>query len=275
MGDEEHVALPQGSEHVVGDGLRVLVRPLVAADRAELAAGYRKLSSRSRHTRFFVPRTSWTKTTSTTSPCSTTTTTMRSPHLPSTHRDGRASAWLATCVSVTARRMPRSRSRCSTGISAGVSGRCSCVCSRSIAVTHGVSTFVYYVEWENEEMIEELRVEGARVSPDEAGVARIELDLPGEGDELGERTVHQITRTLAQRLRDVFERVQSTAGPPTNSAWPPATRPTFGIRRSDRTVLDQPAPTAAPTAAITGPTCPNRVSCRTTMASAPRSTARA
>ena len=55
MGDEEHVALPQGSEHVVGDGLRVLVRPLVAADRAELAAGYRKLSSRSRHTRFFAP----------------------------------------------------------------------------------------------------------------------------------------------------------------------------------------------------------------------------
>jgi hypothetical protein len=83
----------------------------------------------------------------------------------------------------------------------------------SIAVTHGVSTFVYYAQWENEEMIEELRAEGARVSPDEAGVARIELDLPGESDELGERTVHQITRTLARRLRDVFERVQSTAGP--------------------------------------------------------------
>src|SRR5689334_21748956 len=47
--------LPASSEHVLADGLHLLVRPVRPSDRDELQAGYRKLSTRSRHTRFFSP----------------------------------------------------------------------------------------------------------------------------------------------------------------------------------------------------------------------------
>jgi GNAT superfamily N-acetyltransferase len=213
MGDEEHVALPQGSEHVVGDGLRVLVRPLVAADRAELAAGYRKLSSRSRHTRFFAPPDELDE-----DDLDYLTLLDYDDHyaLAAFALDAPGRPGIGVARYVRERDRP-SHAEVAVTVLDGYQRRgLGTLLMRllaSIAVTHGVSTFVYYAQWENEEMIEELRAEGARVSPDEAGVARIELDLPGGGDELGERTVHQITRTLARRLRDVFERVQSTAGP--------------------------------------------------------------
>jgi GNAT superfamily N-acetyltransferase len=63
-----------------------------------------------------------------------------------------------------------------------------------VAAAHGVRTFVSYVQWENVSAIEPLAEEGARILPDEPGIARIEIDLPERVDE---RTGNQMRRALA------------------------------------------------------------------------------
>lgn len=48
-----------------------------------------------------------------------------------------------------------------------------------LAIDAGIRRFVTYVLWDNEIMIEMLVAHGGRVAPEEPGVARVELDLPG------------------------------------------------------------------------------------------------
>jgi len=75
-----------------------------------------------------------------------------------------------------------------------------------IAAHNGVRTFVHFVMWDNDAMIDLLRQEGARVEPDEPGVARVEIDLPEPGGELPEHTLHELVRTAAQHVREVIHR---------------------------------------------------------------------
>ena len=48
----------------------------------------------------------------------------------------------------------------------------------SVAGTNGVRTFVYFVQWRNDDVIELLRQNGARSKADEPGVTRMELRHP-------------------------------------------------------------------------------------------------
>jgi hypothetical protein len=71
-------------------------------------------------------------------------------------------------------------------------------------VTHDVRTFSFYVLWENDDMIELLRQQGALVTADEPGVARVELDLPEPGADRADGSLRPVVRTLAERVRDVL-----------------------------------------------------------------------
>ncbi|MGH9085390.1 MAG: GNAT family N-acetyltransferase [Acidimicrobiales bacterium] len=79
-----------------------------------------------------------------------------------------------------------------------------------VAVTNGIRTFVNYVLWENTTAIALLTEQGARVTPSEPGIARIELDLPDSSAELSDSYVHRLLRTFADALRDALARFQAT-----------------------------------------------------------------
>ena len=54
-----------------------------------------------------------------------------------------------------------------------------------VAAERGIRTFVSYVQWGNDLAVESLAREGARVLPDEPGIARIEIDVPVAAAGLG------------------------------------------------------------------------------------------
>ncbi len=166
------------SFHELEDGTRVLVRPLLYSDRFDLAEGYEKLSSESQRLRFF----------------------SAPPELSESdlehltvldYRDNFALAAFDLDAAV--------RPGIAVARYARVSGRPEWA-EAAVAVTdacqhrgigtmllrlladrgreNGIEVFVSYVLWENEEVIDGLRAAGARVVPDEPGVARVEIDLP-------------------------------------------------------------------------------------------------
>lgn len=70
-----------------------------------------------------------------------------------------------------------------------------------VAVDNGIRTFVNYVLWGNDQAIELLAGEGARVTPDEPGVARIEIDLPVPDAEVDDSFLHRILGTLSALMK--------------------------------------------------------------------------
>jgi hypothetical protein len=60
---------------------------------------------------------------------------------------------------------------------------------------------VSYVLWENADAVARLRDEGARISPAEPGMARIEIDLPTPPDSVPDTTVHPILSAVADGVR--------------------------------------------------------------------------
>jgi len=190
--------------HVLADGGRVLVRRIVPEDREAIASGYRQLSSLSRHTRFFSPPDEledkdldYLTVLDYYDHYAIGAFMLDEPGEPGVavaryirDRDDPTQAEVA--VTVLDRYQRRGIGTLLTRLLADVASR------------NDVRTFVYYVLWENDEMIEMLREEGARVTPDEPGVALIELDLPESGDELPDRTVRQVLRSIANRVRAVL-----------------------------------------------------------------------
>jgi len=176
MADRE--ALVDATEHTLADGGRVLVRPVVPSDRDELAAGYRRLSSRSRHTRFFLPpdelddddldyltvldyRNHY-------AVCAFL---LDEPGRPGVAvaryvRDAAEPSQAEVAITVLDDHQRR-------GIGTLLMHRLA-----EVAVTHDIETFVQYVRWDNDDMIGLLQAQGATVDPDEPGVARLELMLP-------------------------------------------------------------------------------------------------
>lgn len=69
------------------------------------------------------------------------------------------------------------------------------------ASRHGIRSFVNYVMWENEELLDELRAAGGRVEPDEPGVARVEIDFPPPEEPSRLDIGRAILRWLAQATR--------------------------------------------------------------------------
>lgn len=190
--------LPESSEHVLADGLRLLVRPVVPSDRTELQAGYRKLSTKSRHTRFFSPPAD-----------------LSDDDLDYlTKLDYRDHCALAAFAAdepgqpgVAVARYVREADRSSSAEVAvtvldAYQGRgVGTLLTRligDIAARNHVRTLVYFVMWENEAMIDVLREAGARVTADEPGVARVEIDLSQPAGQLPERALQEVVRSLAQ-----------------------------------------------------------------------------
>jgi GNAT superfamily N-acetyltransferase len=66
-----------------------------------------------------------------------------------------------------------------------------------VAVDNGIRTFVSYVQWDNAAAVELLTEDGARVTPAEPGIARVELDLPAEVDERADPYLHRILARFA------------------------------------------------------------------------------
>jgi len=189
---------------VLADGGRVLVRRIGPEDREAIAAGYRQLSAQSRHTRFFSPPDELDD-----KDLDYLTVLDYHDHyaigafmvdergapgvaVARYRRDRDDPTHAKVAVTVVDRYQRRGIGTLLTRLLADVASR------------NDVRTFVYYALWENDDMIEMLREEGARVTPDEPGVALIELDLPESGDELPERTVRQVLRSVADRVRAVL-----------------------------------------------------------------------
>jgi GNAT superfamily N-acetyltransferase len=66
-----------------------------------------------------------------------------------------------------------------------------------LATERGIRTFVTYVLWENAPTVEALEEVGARIAAEEPGVARVEIDLPGAGSEETGSRLHRALRAVA------------------------------------------------------------------------------
>jgi GNAT superfamily N-acetyltransferase len=193
--------------HILADGTRVLVRPLLPGDRAELAARYEQLSPASRRRRFFG------------------TPDRLSEHVLDylTNLDYRTHfAWAAFAIDepdspgiAVARYICDHRDATNAEIAVTVLDRYQhrglgtllTQLLADVAVRNGVRSFVSYVLWENADVVARLRAEGARISPAEPGMARIEIDLPAPPDTVPDTTVHPILCAVADGVRQLLARL--------------------------------------------------------------------
>ena len=166
------------SVHELADGTRIRVRPLLYADRYELAEGYQHLSGESRRLRFFSP--------------------------PRALSDGDVEyltnidyidhfAWAAFAIDapgspgVGVARYIRDRAQ-ATHAECAVTvldtyqnrglGTLLLLLLADQAQRNGITTFVSYVLWDNQQVLDGLTAAGARIGPEEPGVARVEMDIP-------------------------------------------------------------------------------------------------
>ena len=155
--------------HILADGTRVLVRPLLPGDRAELAAGYEQLSAASRRRRFFA------------------TPDRLSEHVLDylTNLDYRTHfAWAAFAIDepdspgiAVARYICDDRDATVAEIAVTVLdsyqnrglGTLLTQLLADVAVRNGVRSFVSYVLWENAEAVARLRDEGRGSPPPSPG----------------------------------------------------------------------------------------------------------
>ena len=196
------------THRVLPDGTRVLIRPLLYSDRPELAAGFEQLSAQSRHLRFISAPTklsdqdleyltnldyrnhfAWVAFASDEpgSPGIGVARYIRDPAAPTTAE---------VAVTVTDRFQRRGLGTLLTRLLA------------EVAAANGITTFVNYVLWENADVVAQLTSEGARVSCDEPGVARVELDIPIPSTELPEPAVRHLLHTFADLIRETLTRLQ-------------------------------------------------------------------
>lgn len=185
--------------YTLRDGGCLLVRRLRTGDREELAAGYEELSSESRRLRFF-----------------------NAPE----HLSGRLLDYLVDVDGVDrfalgarmidepgqpgvgVARFARDHDDPSTAEAAvtvldayrnrGI-GRILLTSLVDQARTHGITTFVASVKWENEVLLDSLRAYGAVVVPDEPGVAAVRVTLPPDPKELVGSVLYRVLQTVAVR----------------------------------------------------------------------------
>ena len=182
--------------HVLEDGAEILIRPLVYGDRFELAVGFTELSLRSRQLRFFQAPDA-----------------LGSDELeyltnidyqnhfafvalllggpgPKGIGVGRylrdPSDPTIAEVAVTVMDVHQRR---------GV-GTLLTRALGEVAAERGIHTFVSYVQWGNDLAVESLAREGARVLPDEPGIARIEIDVPVAVTDVADSLVRRILGRL-------------------------------------------------------------------------------
>ncbi len=185
---------PGSRVHELADGTRVLIRPLVPEDRAELVVRYGELSTRSRRLRFV------------SAPAHLSDRML--DHLFDVDYDGRY-ALVATLIdepgspSVGIARYVRSRSDPGSADAAvtvvdecqgrGI-GTLLLISLVAVAMDHGVEAFTADIMWENGELLDRLRDLGARVSAGEPGLASVRVDLPSEPGGVRQSPLYELMR---------------------------------------------------------------------------------
>lgn len=76
-----------------------------------------------------------------------------------------------------------------------------------VAADRGIRTFVSYVHWGNEPALALLAGEGARVTPAEPGIARVEIDLPVPMSEVPDTFLHRVLTALGALDEAIVRRV--------------------------------------------------------------------
>ncbi|MGA2211062.1 MAG: GNAT family N-acetyltransferase [Acidimicrobiales bacterium] len=173
------------SVHELADHTRVLVRPVRPTDRHELAVGYEHLSAQARHLRFF------------TAPSRLSDADLE--YL--TNLDLKCHfAWAAFALDepgqpgIGVARYIRDHAQ-SDHAEVAVTvlddyqrrglGTLLLRMLADQARHNGITTFVGHILWDNRELLETLSAAGARVEPEEPGVARVAMDIPSvEGPKL-------------------------------------------------------------------------------------------
>jgi GNAT superfamily N-acetyltransferase len=230
------LAASMTQDQTLADGTAVLIRPLLYSDRFALAAAFNELSPHTRRLRFFNPP----------------------EHLDDddldylTNIDFHQHVALAAFAReatgqpgvAVARYIRDARSEDAAEVAVTVAdayqrrgiGSLLLRLLADLAAERGIRTFVYYVLWDNVEAMMGLADVGARVEPDEPGVARIEIDLPA-APEADSRRIGGVLRAFVDLLRTAAAGIERTAGaaaPGVNAAWP--SRP--GARRAAPTRAD-------------------------------------
>ena len=202
--------------HTLRDGGRLLVRRIRTDDREELAARYEELSSESRRLRFF-----------------------NAPE----HLSGRLLDYLVDVDGVNrfalGARMMDEPSQPGVGVARFARDHddpttaeaavtvLDAYCNRGIgtilltslvdeARTHGITTFVASVKWENEVLLDSLRAYGAVVVPDEPGVAAVSVKLPPDSKKLVGSVLYRVLQTVAVRPGSP---ASPTPSPPHLTRW--------------------------------------------------------
>jgi len=196
--------------NVLRDGTRILIRPLEAGDRDALARGFARLSPASRRLRFFSPTAALTD-----AQLEYLTDIDHENHdaIAAIVVDGKGEPGEGVGVGRWIRLEDEpTKAEIAVTVLDDYQGRgigtllIGTLAQR--AIDRGVETFVARVLWENIGWLESLRSIGARVEPDEPGVARIEFDLtlPTQAQET---LVRRILRELGAWMAELRARAEA------------------------------------------------------------------
>jgi GNAT superfamily N-acetyltransferase len=193
---DPHPELPGTRDHVLRDGTRVVVRPLVRGDRDELRDRYGQLSALSRRLRFVSAPEHLSE--------------RLLDHLLDVDYDERYAIVAALAdepgaPGVGIARYVRRRDE-PTIAEAAVTvldehqrrglGTVLLADLVAAALDHGIVAFVADVMWENTELLDRLRDVGAVVIPGEPGIASVRVVLPATVDELETSRIYEVMRTV-------------------------------------------------------------------------------
>jgi GNAT superfamily N-acetyltransferase len=166
------------THHVLADGTRLLIRPVLYSDRNEIAQGYQQLSPENRRLRFFAAPAELSE-----RDLDYLTTLDYDDHFAwavfAEDAPGRPGVAVARYIRDPHR--PHAAEAAVTVIDAyqhrGI-GTLLLLLLVDEARRHGIDTFVSYVLWDNRDVIDALQAVGASVEAEEPGVARVEMRMP-------------------------------------------------------------------------------------------------
>lgn len=184
--------LPPPKDVTLRDGTVVTIRPVLPSDREAITAGYAELSERSKRRRFVSPPTRL-------SPSLLDYLTeldyderfALGAHL----RDDQEQRGLGVARWV---RLGEDRTKADAAVTVidawqGLGlGTQLLLALIDAAALRGITSFVADILWENDQLLSTLRGLGARVTPSEPGLARVEFDLPDPSTELAGTSVHRL-----------------------------------------------------------------------------------
>jgi GNAT superfamily N-acetyltransferase len=190
--DGRPVDPPTPLEATARDGTALVIGPLLARDRQELARGYEQLSEESRRRRFFSPPSRLSD-----AQLDYLTELDFDQHfaLAARLRDGPGQPGLGVGRWI---RDPDDRTKAEAAVTVadrwqgrGIGTELLKALVQS-AAERGVTTFTADVLWENTTLLDTLRQLGARVRASEPGLARVEFDLPAPGADLAGTAMHRL-----------------------------------------------------------------------------------